>query len=155
MEIWKDIPGYEGKYRVSDRGRVMRLNKTKPPRILSPSPRREGGYLSVSLCINNQKTTHFVHRLVLGAFVGPCPDDLEVCHADGDKHNNRLSNLRYDTRHENRRDRFDHGTLKLTEDDVKSIREVDGTNAEVGDMFGVSGALVSLIRNRRIYVWVN
>ncbi len=49
-----------------------------------------------------------VHWVVMLAFVGPCPKGLIVCHNDGDKTNNRLSNLRYDTQRSNALDRTKH-----------------------------------------------
>jgi hypothetical protein len=51
-----------------------------------------------------------IHRLVLQAFVGPCPAGQECCHGDGDPSNNVLSNLRWGTRSDNRRDSVGHGT---------------------------------------------
>jgi hypothetical protein len=49
-----------------------------------------------------------VHRLVLEAFVGPCPDGMECCHEDGDSTNNRVDNLRWDTHEANVRERLEH-----------------------------------------------
>lgn len=45
-----------------------------------------------------------VHGLVAEVFIGPRPEGLDVCHNDGDKSNNRASNLRYDTHSENQKD---------------------------------------------------
>jgi len=50
-----------------------------------------------------------VHRLVLEAFAGPCPDGMEACHGDGDPTNNRRLNLRWDTRSSNQLDTVRHG----------------------------------------------
>jgi hypothetical protein len=71
-----------------------------------------------------------VDRLVLEAFAGPCPEGLECCHNDGDPANNRLENLRWDTRKANVEDSRRHGTMrlgsrahtKLREEDVREIR---------------------------------
>jgi hypothetical protein len=52
----------------------------------------------------------FVHRLVLEAFVGPCPEGMECRHLDGDPANNRLENLRWGTHRENAADQVRHGT---------------------------------------------
>ena len=52
-----------------------------------------------------------MHRLVLGAFAGPPPEGMEGCHEDNDKTNNRLDNLRWDTRPGNHSDKARHGTL--------------------------------------------
>ncbi|WP_248099523.1 HNH endonuclease signature motif containing protein [Corynebacterium kefirresidentii] len=51
-----------------------------------------------------------VHRLVMAAFVGPCPDGMEVCHNDGNPANNYVGNLRYDTHQANYADMFIHNT---------------------------------------------
>ena len=57
----------------------------------------------------------FVHRLVLEAFVGPCPDGMESRHLNGNQSDNCLTNLAWGTRHENSQDKKDHGTLPLGE----------------------------------------
>ena len=58
--------------------------------------------------------TEYVHRLVMLAFVGKCPDGLVVRHLDGDSTNNHLSNLTYGTQKENGEDKVKHGrTVKL------------------------------------------
>jgi hypothetical protein len=61
------------------------------------------GYPQVSLALTGvgRREYRYVHDLVLLAFVGAKPAGLEVCHGDGVKTNNRLSNLRYDTRSAN------------------------------------------------------
>lgn len=73
----------------------------------------------------------YVHRLVLEAFVGPCPDGLQTRHLDGDPSNNRPTNLAWGTSKENHADRRRHGTLrmgeqttfaKLTAEQVRQIR---------------------------------
>ncbi|ORC02701.1 hypothetical protein B1T48_16980 [Mycobacterium persicum] len=118
FEQWRPVVGYEGLYEVSDVGRVRSLARTvlHPHsgrytlcgRILSPHP--DGcGYLKVRLHRDGQGRTRKVHQLVLEAFVGPRPAGLECCHADDDKTNNRLSNLRYDTRSANMLDQVRNG----------------------------------------------
>lgn len=90
------------------------------------------GYQCIDLnsgnkCIGKMK----VHRLVLLAFVGPCPEGMECCHNDNNRANNDLTNLRWDTKKNNHKDRAKFGTLnrgessgtaKLTEADVKEMR---------------------------------
>lgn len=90
----------------SRRGRDGKL--TKAWRRLATSPKKNG-YRIVSLPIEGVgKRTFNVHRLILEAFVGPCPEGMEACHNDGDRGNNRLNNLRWDTRSANMADRFRH-----------------------------------------------
>lgn len=90
-----------------------------------------------------------VHRILLEAFVGPCPKGMESCHGDGNRANNALSNLRYGTKLENGRDKVLHGTsrpgsksylAKLSEDTVLAIREGAGelSRRQLSAKFGVS-----------------
>jgi hypothetical protein len=71
---------------------------------------RDGWCLTVRLTRDNRRRVVTVHKLVLGAFVGPRPVDQECCHGDGDYTNNRLENLRWDTDEANIRDQVRHGT---------------------------------------------
>lgn len=105
-ENWKPIAGYEGKYEISDLGRVKSLVRhgDTNSRILKPVLRKSG-HLQVSLSGKTRK----VHQLVAVAFLGPCPDGMEICHKDGNPANNHASNLKYGTRADNARDRVDHG----------------------------------------------
>lgn len=76
---------------------------------LKPIPTGKG-YLGVNLPENGRCKRYLIHRLVLSAFVGPCPDGMEGCHSDGNPKNNALENLRWDTPSANARDRVRHGT---------------------------------------------
>ena len=105
-ENWAPISGYEGRYEVSDLGRVRSL--CGRGRILVPWPKPKG-YLMVGLRGGDEREAKTVHGLVLAAFDGPRPDDLETRHLDGDPTNNRLSNLIYGTGTENQIDRVRHG----------------------------------------------
>ena len=103
-ECWKDIPGYEVIYQVSDRGRVRRLGgkigrRYWRGRILKMNPDTHG-HLQVRLCGKSV----CVHRLVLETFIGLPPAGREACHNDGRHQNNRLSNLRWGTHKENMAD---------------------------------------------------
>lgn len=92
-EIWKDIEGYEGKYQVSNMGRIKFL-KFKKIRILR-SEKDVNGYLRVTLHKNGIIKRYKVHRLVAQAFI-PNPNNLpQVNHKDEDKTNNNVSNLEW------------------------------------------------------------
>lgn len=120
-ETWKPVVGFEGLYEVSDRGRVRgldRLVRTKGGslrpqsgqlRALVPSS-KPPFYSTVMLYRRNTGSCAQVHRLVLEAFVGPCPRGCECCHYDGNAQNNRIENLRWDTKSANGSDRKRHGT---------------------------------------------
>ena len=93
------------KYRVGDDGSVWtyRMNREGIYRwkIRILSTLRKKPYKRICL----GKKMFLVHRLVLLAFVGPCPVGMEGCHFDNDATNNRLSNLRWDTLSNNQKDR--------------------------------------------------
>jgi hypothetical protein len=97
-EIWKDIKGYEGLYKISNKGNVMSLRKTNGEsngmRKLSYSHK---GYLIIVLSKEGKPKTHRVHRLVATAFI-PNPYNLpEVNHIDENKTNNSAENLEWCT----------------------------------------------------------
>ena len=94
-EIWRDIDGYEGRYQVSNLGRVKSLNynHTGKEKILKPNTIRDG-YLQVSL-YNKKMKNCYVHRLVAQAFI-PNPDNLpEINHKSEEKWLNTVENLEW------------------------------------------------------------
>lgn len=177
---WAPMVGFKGRYEVSDDGRVRSVTRTfmhcSPSGATWPHvfPSRElrqqidnGGYLRVSIR-SDDGVSHFklVHRLVLEAFVGACPAGLECCHNDDNKHNNRLNNLRWDTKSSNMKDAFRHGRLlcgqkgescrthKLTEDDVRNIRtELAGgiASSVLASRYGVTYSNIWSIGKRLIW----
>lgn len=113
-EKWEEIPGYEGFYEVSDQGRVRSLDRMNSRghrikgKLLSPG-RGHRGYLQVNLCKGGKREHTHVHRLVLQAFIGPCPDGMEACHYNDIPDDNRLENLRWDARSANSHDAIRNG----------------------------------------------
>lgn len=107
MELWKDIPGYDGLYQVSNLGRVRSLNYKMTGRVqVLKLTNRGRGYLCVALCKDGNKKMFSVHRLVAEAFI-PNPDNLpQVNHINEDKTDNRASNLEWCSAMEN----SNHGT---------------------------------------------
>jgi hypothetical protein len=115
---WRDIPGYEGFYQVSNDGEVRSLDRMIGYRGGGTAWRRgnalkkstqHSGHLRVYLHRDGNLEPILVHRLVLLAFVGPCPDGKMACHNDGNPSNNRVENLRWDTSTANAQDRLRHG----------------------------------------------
>ena len=119
-EEWRPIPGYEGHYEVSNKGRVRSLTRLIEDKrgvrekhhgksLVTSLNRR--GYLSVRLCRNGTKRSLTVHRLVAKAFLGTPEDEtLVCCHNNGIKTDNRVTNLRWDTIASNYHDMEKHGT---------------------------------------------
>lgn len=99
-EIWKDIPGYEGKYIISSFGRIISLKRNGIAKDTEVSLNKRGNYLKVGLR-NKERVSYSVHRLVALTFLAN-PNNLpQVDHIDGDKMNNHASNLRWVTAKEN------------------------------------------------------
>lgn len=120
MTQWREIPGYEGAYEVSDDGRVRsieryrRVGKGEGYLRLYPSQARslhtdKAGYPRVTLKVNGVARNHLVHHLVLEAFVGPRPPGMECRHLNGNPADDRLENLQWGTSSENSFDTVRHG----------------------------------------------
>lgn len=101
-EEWRPVVDWEGKYEVSNLGRVRSVCNDRV-KALTPNGR---GYLVTGL---GHGRIAYVHRLVLDAFVGPRPEGMVSCHNNGDRSDNRLANLRYGTSSENNTDTVTHG----------------------------------------------
>lgn len=102
------------------------------------------GYWRCSLRVKDKQCRRFVHRLVLEAFVGPCPKGMEACHKDDNPLNNELGNLKWDTHQANVRNREWNGknnpSSKYTEEQVIEMRQqaqAGKTLVEISRHFGV------------------
>ena len=125
-EEWRPVIGHEDDYVVSNLGRVKSLDRrfhtmrSGWPMTYHVTSRilrggwETSGHVNVGLTIQGDGHTtrvhRRVHRLVLSAFVGPCPNGMEGCHDNGIPSDNRLENLRWDTPIANAADRVLHGT---------------------------------------------
>ncbi len=142
-ETWKPVVGHEGLYEVSDMGRVKSSLTGKMLKQCDHSH----GYLQLSLRKNGKQKTCTAHSLVLKAFVTK-PVDHIVNHKDGNKKNNKLSNLEWVTYGGNLKHAMDSGLQilhgehnaahKLTAKEVKEIRSSAGvTRAALAKKYGV------------------
>jgi hypothetical protein len=170
VEVWAPIPGYGGHYEASNLGQirvkdrvVVKKHSTsgKPEsffykgRNLSPCNSSKHGHKGVTFGFDGVVKRLSVHRLILLAFVGPCPEGMEACHNNGNAGDNRLSNLRWDTHHNNNQDRKRHGTYpngeahpmaKITAEQVLSVRARRLQNAAIMAELGVSRSHAQRIR---------
>lgn len=108
-----DIPGYVGIYQASDYGRIRSLPRFNGHYRTTGKVRKtclmSCGHLSIQLC---KQENWLVHRLVVLAWLGPCPPGLEVLHLNHNPADNRIANLKYGTRSENIRADFARGHRK-------------------------------------------
>jgi hypothetical protein len=135
MEQWIDVVGYSGLYGVGDLGTIKSLDRVVPHtrygtmkvkgRIMRPVLHLDNKgrivRVAVALCKEGVKTNKYIHRLVLEAWVGPCPDGHEGCHEDGDATNNAVCNLRWGSHASNVQDSIRHGMHN-----VCPVRRSDG-----------------------------
>lgn len=135
-EIWKQIKGYEGKYCVSNMGRIMSLERNVKSggkikqRIIKQCDARKG-YKTVSLYIDGKKKRHIVHRLVAEAFI-PNPNNYnQVNHIDENKSNNSVYNLEWCTGKQNMN--YGSRTEKAIKKAQKKVFKVD----ELGNVVSV------------------
>ena len=130
MEIWKDVPLFNGKYQASNFGNIRAkqhivkkyshffkkmIEQTYKQRQLRPNLDKDG-YYRVHLGVDGKKYSCSVHRMVLMAFVGMPEKGYEGCHNNGISTDNRIENLRWGTQAENAKDRVKHGTYRRGKD---------------------------------------
>jgi hypothetical protein len=94
-ELWRDIPGYEGRYQASNLGRI------KGPRGLNKPFKSRDGYMVATLYTHGKPRRTGVHRLVALAFIPNLEDKPQINHKNGLRHDNRPGNLEWVTCSEN------------------------------------------------------
>ena len=145
IEIWKDIPEYEGLYQISTLGRVKSLgyigcNQTgkswshNRELIMKPEIINDG-YYRIGLSKNGKRRHYLVHRLVAKAFI-PNPNNLYcINHKDENKANNSVSNLEWCTQSYN--NSYGNRRLKVKTKIAKKVRciETDIVYDSIGDAY--------------------
>jgi len=167
-EIWKDVKGYEGYYQISNLGRVKSLARkvyrkngqivNRSERILKPYLMGDG-YLSLCFRVENKISKQYVHRVVAKNFLEK-PDYANcVNHIDGNKQNNKLSNLEWVNHVENHAHAVRIGlinnkgenssTAKFTNKEANLIRIFYETRRfsrkEIASLLGVSETCIAQI----------
>lgn len=150
-EIWKDIPNYEGKYQVSNLGRVKtliskRYDKRGWSYSMKPKIMKQCFTTTGYLMVNLEHNFHRVHRLVGVAFLSKDVDRTYINHKDGNRTNNTVENLEWCTAYENVHHAIDTGlTIKpryfLNHDEIIKLYKTR-TIYEIAKQFNVSYTII-------------
>ncbi|WP_294892567.1 NUMOD4 domain-containing protein [Sulfuricurvum sp. MLSB] len=165
-EVWVEF-GSNGKYLISNHGRVMsnfkysgiRKDRKAGYRTIIRKPQIDrDGYLFYCLNIDGVKRkTMRIHKEVFRYFVdNTFTGKDQICHYDGDKNNNSVSNLYKGDVITNTIDKMRHGTIKLTPCDILRIREFQGyiSQREIGELYGISQSNVSQIQHKKTFYYI-
>lgn len=114
IEVWKDVPGYQGKYQVSNQGRIKSLNYNQTGihkimnqcKVLSHHKNRVYTAMRIGFRKNRKEIKYLVSRLVWEAFNGPIPAGYQIDHKDNNPENNSLDNLQLLTPSENQKKKY-------------------------------------------------
>lgn len=171
-EVWKNIPSFKGFYQASSLGRIRACSREV--RFLSKNKKeffrlkkfricaqqiQNSGYFISHLHVNGIRKAVTVHSLVAESFLGKRPFKKCVCHKNGNKTDNRIVNLRYDSWANNSRDRLKHGTFyasataaKLNQNQVKKIRKLKNlTQNEIAQRFKVRPETIRRLLKRETW----
>lgn len=122
MEEWRLIliDGIETHYEVSNLGRIRNINKLswKTKGVLTPKVNKKSGYCQVVIALNGKDYYKYIHRLVSEAFLQNPKNLPQVNHIDGNKQNNRLSNLEWVSQKANMKHAFDNILVEGTQKPV-------------------------------------
>lgn len=117
MEIWKDIPNYEGLYQVSNLGRIKSLKREannqycKDDTILKVR-KHKNGYCFVALYKNGKSKEISIHRIVATSFLENSNNYPSINHINGNKEDNRIENLEWCSPSHNTKEAFRIGLMK-------------------------------------------
>ena len=140
-EIWILINNWDN-YAVSNTGKVKNVRTGKEIKQVENS----SGYLTVGLCQNEKKANFRVHRLVALTFIPNPKNKEDVNHIDGNKKNNHVDNLEWNTRKEN----DNHARKMGLKHDNKPVKITDLENGETYVFFSISEGARYLNLNKGI-----
>lgn len=155
--VWKEIPGFDGRYQASNTGLVRSLRRNMK---ISGTSTRESGHVYVRVMDGRVEKKIHIARLILAAFYGWPDGKFEACHNDSNPKNNHLSNLRWDTKSGNHKDRIAAGTsirgvghfaAKMTENEVIEARAMLSSGERISDVarkFNMSQGAIYSIKHR-------
>ena len=176
-EIWKEIPGYSGRYFVSNFGKIKStisfdsIGRPRNPKIMKKviEKRRGIGIREKIMLVDDcgNKKVFKVHYLVMLSFWGETPKGQGIRHIDGNGLNNHISNLSFGTHLENMDDMVNHGKSRrgeknnkcvLTEKIVKYIKSLDfskrGSQRVFCKKHNINPSTLNAILTGRIWGWL-
>lgn len=166
VEEWRQVVGWP-EYEVSNLGRIKRIRRSTGAiagAVLNPW-KSNNGYMMVGLSRKSSVKTRLVHRLVAEAWIGQI-DGMDVCHNNGMRHDNRLENLRIDTRKGNMQDIYKHdthirgercGTNKYSEALMRQIKEeirAGGVVRHIAMKYGIPAPTLYGVAKGKIWSWL-
>ena len=158
IRYWKDIKGYESKYKISNYGDVVSLPRFKnnhsklqevPMKKISKYTNKRNGYVYVYLCNDGKYKNIRLHRLVAETFIDNPNNYNQVNHKDGNKQNNRVDNLEWCNCSYNIKDMYKRNKkYKKDNEIIQKYKELKSCN-KVSKIFNMSGENIRqiLIRN--------
>jgi len=158
-EIWKEVDWFDGMYLISNFGRLKSMHNN----IIRKPFLKEKRYPKLVLNKNGKKYMRYIHRMVAIAFISNPKNKKQVNHIDGNKCNNNVSNLEWNTPSENMQHSIKNklhpsgekcSWAKLTEKQVIEIRKLSKnsniTHAKLGNIFGINqSAITNIINHKR------
>lgn len=166
-EIWKLVKGFEGRYEISNHGRIKSCVRGKW-KFLDPKRPNTQGYYNIALWDSAKGCkgkTICVHTLVAEAFCEkPIIDGrLEIDHIDSNRLNNHYANLRWLTCSEHRKVSYEKGEIrrgeerfnsKLTVEKVLEIRKSELSRSKLAKKYNVSQGTIQCVVERRSWAYV-
>lgn len=147
MEEWRAI-GSIG-YEISNEGRIRNSRTGKIRKLMDNRT-----YLHITITKNRKERYSFdIHVLVAETFIGPKPPGHEVNHKDGNKRNNKHTNLEWVTHSKNMKHAYATklSPTKLNPIQVQEIRVSDMSQRKLAKKYGVNRTTIKLIQSRRIW----
>jgi hypothetical protein len=161
-EEWRDVVGFEGRYKVSNLGRIQNAKG-----VMMKFQVNRGGYERLTLRHDDHKDYDFtVHRVVAYAFIPNIENKPQINHIDGNRRNNNVDNLEWCTQSENILHAFKLGNkdqsgihnnmAKITEKIVRDIRKRSKTELQknLAKEYSLSKANICMIVNRKTWAHV-
>lgn len=167
-EIWKDVEGYKGLYQISNLGRVKSLkdNIGNHRILIKKLSLNKNGYFFVRLWKNGIAKNCYIHRLTMVGFNSNVENKRTINHKDGNKQNNNIDNLEWNTYSENENHAYKLGlksgllgklnpSAKLNQDEVDLIRKLRNEYKiklkTLSSLFDISIATISLISRNKLW----